>query len=576
MTLSLIGMLALAFNIQPVEANGTIYIRADGSVDPPTAPIQRDGDIYTLTDNITSVGDGIVIERNNMTLDGAGHTMKKQYIMGCGIGLSLRSNVTVKRFNIQNYNTGLALTNSSGNYIIGNNITNVYRGIELRDSSNWNSIIGNIISRVDDGLSLYESSNNIVRSNIMSNNTFNFHVYGRSIAEFTNDVDVSNIVEGRPVYYWVNSMNGTVPLNAGYVALVNCTRILAQNLSLSKNGHGVLLAFTTDSTISKNTLMNNTHGIDLRYSTNNTIVGNNITSNKDTGIFLEYSSNNTITQNNITASKYTAGIDFYTSSSNNTITENNITNNKYGIILSNSSSNNTIFHNSFINNTSQVYTYSSTNTWDNGYPSGGNYWSDYIVVANDTCSGPFQDEIGSDGIGDTVYIIDANNTDNYPLMGMFSDFNATSEHHIQTICNSTISDFQFNGTVISFNASGENGTSGFCRICVPTTLMNDTYKVFVNGTEIPHTLLPCSNSTHNYLYFTYSHSTQEVIIIPEFPSLLILSLFMMATLLAVIVYKRKHQTRNKKKFSFVVSFYEAHRMFLGVICTCFRTACSDT
>ena len=53
LTLLLTSMLTLAFNIRPVKAEGgTIYIRADGSIDPPTAPILRDGDIYTFTDNI--------------------------------------------------------------------------------------------------------------------------------------------------------------------------------------------------------------------------------------------------------------------------------------------------------------------------------------------------------------------------------------------------------------------------------------------------------------------------------------------------------------------------------------------
>jgi hypothetical protein len=158
-------------------------------------------------------------------------------------------------------------------------------------------------------------------------------------------------------------------------------------------------------------------------------------------------------------------------------------------------------------------------------------------------------DVDPDGIGDSPHVIDANNTDNYPLMGMFSDFNATSEYHVQTIYNSTISDFQYNGTAICFNVSGENDIAGFCRICIPKALINETYRVFVNGTEIlPAPLpLPCSNSTHNYIYFNYTHSTEEIVIVPEFPSFLILPLFMIATLLAVIVYKRKHQTRNKKR-----------------------------
>ena len=56
--------------------------------------------------------------------------------------------------------------------------------------------------------------------------------------------------------------------------------------------------------------------------------------------------------------------------------------------------------------------------------------------------------------------------------------------------------------------------------------------------------LPYSNETYGYLYINYTHSEHTIeisgtTIIPEFPSFLVLPLFMMATLLAVIVYRRK-------------------------------------
>ena len=73
-------------------------------------------------------------------------------------------------------------------------------------------------------------------------------------------------------------------------------------------------------------------------------------------------------------------------------------------------------------------------------------------------------------------------------------------------------------------------------------MMNGTYHVSVNGTEIPYTLLPCSDANYSYLYFTYTHPTETVTIILEFPSFLILPLFMIATLLAVIIYRRKYST----------------------------------
>ncbi len=97
---------------------------------------------------------------------------------------------------------------------------------------------------------------------------------------------------------------------------------------------------------------------------------------------------------------------------------NNIASNCYGIILTQYSSSNIFYHNNIINNTWQVSSDGSPNTWDNGYPSGGNYWSDY--KSTDLHSGPYQNETGSDGIGDTSYVIDSQNIDHYPLMTPFS------------------------------------------------------------------------------------------------------------------------------------------------------------
>jgi len=86
----------------------------------------------------------------------------------------------------------------------------------------------------------------------------------------------------------------------------------------------------------------------------------------------------------------------------------------YGILLGNSSNYNSIFHNNFINDAQQVISIDSVNVWDDGYPSGGNYWSDYSGI--DEKNGPNQDQPGSDGIGDAPYIIEVDNRDRYPLM----------------------------------------------------------------------------------------------------------------------------------------------------------------
>jgi parallel beta-helix repeat protein len=80
----------------------------------------------------------------------------------------------------------------------------------------------------------------------------------------------------------------------------------------------------------------------------------------------------------------------------------------------------TFYHNSFINNAlnngKQVYITKEGYKWDNNYPSGGNYWSDYTGV--DKKKGVNQDEPGSDGIGDTPYqvYIYPRELDRYPLV----------------------------------------------------------------------------------------------------------------------------------------------------------------
>ncbi len=301
----LIGTLNVAFNVQNAKASGTIYIRADGSVYPPDAPISTvDNVTYTLTGNITT-DDGIVIERDNTIVDGAGYTFSGTGAFNSkGMSLSGRSNVTVKNTNIRKfYPNGIYIYGSSDNAVSGNNIT-------------------------------------------------------------------------------------------------------------ANPGDGICFEGGSDNTVSGNNITNNGCGLRLEYFGPNhvricSIFGNNITNNNE-GIHFYRSFNNSISKNDVTDNSL-YGI-YFDSSSNNSISGNDITNNSYGIGLV-SSSDNTVCHNNFINNTVQVsdYTPEQANFWDNGCE--GNYWSNYTGT-----------DANHDGIGDTPYIINANNTDQYPLMSIIPEF----------------------------------------------------------------------------------------------------------------------------------------------------------
>jgi len=201
------------------------------------------------------------------------------------------------------------------------------------------------------------------------------------------------------VSFWYSSSNNTIFGN-----------------NITDTVYGIWIYRSSSNRIFGNKLTSNSYGIDLESSWDNTLYENVIAISKNGGIYSSYSSNNTISQNTITGVYYSWGIGV-TGCSDNNVTDNTIVDTLSGIRLLDSSNNN-IFHNNFVNNTEQVYSWNSTNVWDDGYPSGGNYWSDY--AGTDIYNGMYQNETGCDWIGDNPQIIDENNRDNYPLMYPFA------------------------------------------------------------------------------------------------------------------------------------------------------------
>jgi parallel beta-helix repeat protein len=189
-----------------------------------------------------------------------------------------------------------------------------------------------------------------------------------------------------------------------------------------QNGYGIYLWDSENVTVSGNIVSDNGQGIVIGESANNTVSKNIITLNGAISIFLTGSNSNEISKNIVTLNNGDAI--WLDNSNGNTIVENNVSRNglgtlpgyhAWGIRLDWSNSN-IIYHNNIIDNYEQAFTWggSANNSWDDGYPSGGNYWSDY--TGTDLFGGPYQNVTGSDGVGDTPYVIDANNTDHYPLM----------------------------------------------------------------------------------------------------------------------------------------------------------------
>jgi parallel beta-helix repeat protein len=554
---------ALQYDDFTILANGSIY--APYSTNPPVTT--SDNATYTLTRNVT-LSQWIRIERNNTVLDGAGYILTNEQPALAGLELEGVSDVTVRNLSFRN-SGGLYVGSASDCFLVANNFTNCQSSFYIEYSSNVT-----------------------LSQNTMKNASFGY-VGGNSINHYLHSIDTSNTVDGKPVYYLTNqeglTINSTLFPEIGFLALVNSTEITVEGLRLANSTTALLLAFTNNSKIMDNVFDDNHFGISAVSSSSNLVCANELVGDVISLEFDVSCCNNTITGNRVGG---TGGMGLTNQSNYNTVSFNNVSGFEGGIFLASFCSNNVFVgniiencsgegleliqsqNNTFIQNTimnttralrlEQAETCNNTfydnnfennkqpfliigtigsNIWDNGLE--GNYWSNY----NGT-------DGNQDGIGDTPYIIDANNTDHYPLMGTFQSFNVSawniSSHQfeeVDVISNSTIEhlEFFFNMESLQYPweilliVHGQIGTTGFCRITFPNNLLNSSsYPTYVAGYSTLNRIVE-SNGTHTTLYFTFNQplSDYNISILPEFPFLLI-PLFMIATLLAVFVHSKKH------------------------------------
>ena len=209
---------------------------------------------------------------------------------------------------------------------------------------------------------------------------------------------------------WVSMTNGG-PVN-----------LKIENNIIANNSKGIYFFNDYPATISNNVIEHNDVGLSGIVSRKN-VSGNIIRSNRHYGIefWSEWDLRDILISGNVITNNGDGGIFLRMTDrrfdSGNVVANNTIADNgSFGIKVE-VTYDNRIYHNNFVNNTISAVT-DSLNQWDNGYPSGGNYWSDYADI--DLYGGPYQNETGSDGIWDHPYIIDRNNQDNYPFKERWS------------------------------------------------------------------------------------------------------------------------------------------------------------
>lgn len=285
---------------------------------------------------------------------------------------------------------GIYLGQSSSNILQNNQVKdNANYGIKLYNS-NRNLIDENEAHNNYIGINLEESKGNTLRANQMSENWINFDI---AAPHLDNDIDTSNKVNGKAIFYLVGQSDALIDSSsaAGAVYCIDCSNITLRDLELEGNGMGISFQDTKDSAIHGCHIRNNWKGIVLSNSCRNLIERNDLISNKFSSIVFQ-------------------------NSHENTIRNNYICNEKINIFI-HDSRHNLIYLNDFIGQACDFWIEDNTNKLNSSQPLSylyegdnstsytGNYWSEYRGTDEDR-----------GGIGDLPFIQDEKIRDHYPLI----------------------------------------------------------------------------------------------------------------------------------------------------------------
>ncbi|MCW4017080.1 MAG: right-handed parallel beta-helix repeat-containing protein [Candidatus Bathyarchaeota archaeon] len=298
----------------------------------------------------------------NIQISGAsGCHIYHNILQNSSVGVDLADSKGNCVFENEFLGNGEAVYISGGSHFVANNLIANRNGggTGLVVASNNNTIINNTITEGTGGVWFKSGENNTLKGNKLQGNFISLLMGSTEPwLDYDNYVDSSNTVNGKPVYYWIDKTNKTVPSDAGAVILVNSTGMIIKDCVLPQSTYGITLVNTNQSTVENNQLaaldpaqleQYHTPGVPLYILLLNSS-GNQLNSNRaalwlnssltnmlmhNTGVIrLSGSDNNQITQNNVTKIGFTA-IDWsgivLSKSSNNTISENDIWGNSAGV-----------------------------------------------------------------------------------------------------------------------------------------------------------------------------------------------------------------------------------------------------
>ncbi|UCE38631.1 MAG: right-handed parallel beta-helix repeat-containing protein [Thermoplasmata archaeon] len=343
----------------------------------------------------------------------------------------MRKQGTFAVFAVLTISTLLGLILEQDNTVSGMEIT----GGRITSDDNW--VLVNSPYYIQGDVYFENNANLTIEAGVevIFNGSYGLYIGNGTLKALGNPSNMIKFTNSDDSFTWTGiQINSTGRATIKYCNITNATNGIyieqstgneIQNCNISNvTNYGIWLFESDHNDISNNSIFSHNWyrgGIYL-YSSSGNNIKNNTVRDSNSGIRLALCDYNNITSNRIFSN--TDGIYLQTLSHDNNITKNNISmNSGYGVFVTSTTFDNLIYHNIFWYNTNQAKDEDGKNTWNNTYPIGGNYWSDFdepIEGAYDNNTGQNQDIEGSDGIVDDWYVNIDNETgksyDYYPLL----------------------------------------------------------------------------------------------------------------------------------------------------------------
>ncbi len=364
-----------------------------------------------------------------------------------------------------------------------------------------------------------------------------------------SDAPIAN--DGNSTYTLTDDINctGVVPRSNGAI------HINRSNVTFNGNGHTIKNSGGHDCFIlgGSNVTVENSTAIDFNINAyigtyNNTFRWNNFSGSGNNDIIrLQGAGNNTFIGNRITNGGW--GVDMAYWGPNNLFIDNYIVNNSGAAVGWNLGGGGATFYHNVIGG-GIIGPYTPACVWDNGYPSGGNYWIGYTSA--DKFSGPGQNITGSDGIGDTPYVIDGDDIDHYPFM-MIDICNVTQTPSRDNVLPTDV--VEVNATVthyflleqVMLNCTYTNTSATWTSIINMTNLedniWNGTIPSVPVDTNVTYVIGAQDSSGSSINSTSLGYTFDYPVLIPEFSAIMLLPILFVAALSATLLSRRRRLLR---------------------------------